>query len=41
MNKARKGIVREAFRRLDKTGDGEVTVEDLVQVLKKSKGSYI
>ena len=32
MSKARKDIVREAFRRLDNTGDGEVTVEDLIQV---------
>ena len=32
MSKSRKDVVREAFRSLDKTGDGEVTVEDLLQV---------
>jgi Ca2+-binding EF-hand superfamily protein len=31
MNKKRRLLVKEAFRRLDKTGDGVVTVEDLEQ----------
>ena len=29
MNKARISVVDEAFRKLDKTGDGFVTIEDL------------
>lgn len=29
MSKARKEVVMEAFRKLDKTGDGVITVEDL------------
>ena len=29
MNKARISVVEEAFRKLDKTGDGFVTIEDL------------
>lgn len=30
MNKARKMLVRQAFGLLDRTGDGIVTIEDLV-----------
>ena len=29
MSKARKGIIIEAFNKLDKTGDQVITVEDL------------
>ena len=29
MNKARIRVVEEAFKKLDKTGDGFVTIEDL------------
>lgn len=30
MSKNRKMLVREAYKRLDKTGDGVVTIEDLM-----------
>ena len=29
MNKSRKSLVAQAFRKLDRTGDGLVTIEDL------------
>lgn len=29
MSKTRKDIINEAFNKLDKTGDGKITVEDL------------
>lgn len=29
MSKARKEVVMQAFRKLDKTGDGVITIEDL------------
>ena len=29
MNNSRKSLIRKAFQKLDKTGDGLVTVEDL------------
>ena len=29
MNQMRKDIVMKAFRKLDRTGDGQITVEDL------------
>ena len=35
MSEARKKVVREAFAKMDKTGDGVITVDDLkVTVLK-------
>lgn len=32
MSNARKQVISEAFRKLDKTGDGVVTIEDLQNV---------
>ena len=29
LSKARKTLIQKAFRKLDKTGDGEITVDDL------------
>ena len=29
MSNARKGLINQAFMKLDRTGDGEITVEDL------------
>ena len=29
MSNARKGVIMEAFRKLDKTGDGVITIDDL------------
>ena len=29
MSRARKDVINEAFNKLDKTGDGVITVEDL------------
>ena len=39
MNNCRKSLIRQAFQKLDKTGDGIVTVEDLrgVYNVKKHK----
>ena len=37
MSKQRKMLVKEAFRRLDRTGDGVVTVEDLIICYKSDK----
>ncbi|KAK3090470.1 hypothetical protein FSP39_012128 [Pinctada imbricata] len=37
MNKNRKGLIIQAFRKLDKTGDGVVTVEDLQGVYNVKK----
>lgn len=39
MNNMRKGLITKAFRKLDKTGDGVVTVDDLkgVYSVKKHK----
>ncbi|CAM9981106.1 unnamed protein product, partial [Heterosigma akashiwo] len=31
MNRERKLLVRQAFQRLDRTGDGQVTIEDVQQ----------
>ena len=29
MNESRKKVVEQAFQKLDKTGDGEITIDDL------------
>jgi Ca2+-binding EF-hand superfamily protein len=29
MSNARKRVINEAFKKLDKTGDGDITIEDL------------
>jgi Ca2+-binding EF-hand superfamily protein len=29
MSNARKRVINEAFKKLDKTGDGNITIEDL------------
>ena len=41
MSNARKRVISEAFKKLDKTGDGIITIDDLrgwvtVQILKKN-----
>lgn len=42
MNNNRKKLVMEAFKKLDKTGDGVITVEDLKSVYNvKSNPKYL
>lgn len=42
MSEIRKRVVEEAFKKMDKTGDGEITVEDLRNVYNvKSNPRYI
>ena len=37
MSNARKSLVTQAFRKLDRTGDGKITVEDLKGVYSAKK----